>query len=149
MHWQRISLPIGGGNYSTHDAILASASVQEALQRRKYVRSESEHRCNRSLPKPPLLLVTREVVRHGGKKTSRRNEERWEMAAKKEKQRELSSGTVWSSILLVHAESGRKRIQFFWLFEIIIRDYASRYFKTMTCCTVSKEFIYFILKIIL
>jgi len=84
-----------------------------ALQRRKDVRRESEQRCDRSLPKPPLLLVTREVVRHGGKKTSRRDEERREMAAKKEKQRELSSGTAWPSILLVHAKSGRKRIQLF------------------------------------
>ena len=73
-----------------------------ALQGRKYVRSESGRRCNRSLPKPPLLLVTREVVRHDEKKTSWRDEERRETAAKKEKQRELSSGTAWSSILLVH-----------------------------------------------
>jgi len=97
MHWQRISLPIGG-NYSQptmprcYIGIGVGAGV---LQRRKYVRSESEHRCNRSLPKPPLLLVTREVVRHGGKKTSQRDEEKREMVAKKEKQRELSSSTAW------------------------------------------------------
>jgi hypothetical protein len=57
---KRISLP-NGGNYSSHGAASASGVGVGTLQGRKCVRSESGRGCNRSLSKPPLLLVTREV----------------------------------------------------------------------------------------
>lgn len=119
MRRQQISLPSGGNYSSRHTMPRYYTSVSSvgagALQRHKCVRSESGRRCNRSLPKPPLLLVLRAKLyavtaeRKQARAREKEEDER-ETAAGKEKQ--LSSDTARPNIPLVFTEGGVKRLRF-------------------------------------
>ncbi|KAL0131010.1 hypothetical protein PUN28_002540 [Cardiocondyla obscurior] len=76
----------------------STRSVQELSKDGEYVRScESGRRCNRSLPKSPLLLVTREFVRHGRRKRPE-DTKRDEKLRRRKRNTERSLGTARGEI---------------------------------------------------
>lgn len=111
-----------------------------ALLGRKCVRSESRRRCNRSLPKPPLLLVTaREVVRSAVAMAERKRVGEWgdeRNGGREARQRAtvcaIIQGAAGPNILLVIRFLG-------WSIFVVIRN-VSRYPPETVVCHVHDKF---------